>query len=357
MPASFPLSQRRPFGNTKLRLPAIVFGSTSLGNLFRSVEPDEKSRIVEAWFEQVSPPLVVDSAGKYGAGLSLEVIGRELQRLGVADEQVIISNKLGWRRIPLTTPEPTFEPGAWFGLEHDAVQDISHDGILRCWEEGNALLAPYPASLVSVHDPDEYLAAADGEQDFQRRTDDIVGAYRALEKLRDAGLVAAFGIGAKDWTSIRYLAEYCRFDWVMFANSYTIYSHPRELSDFLHRLAKAGVGVINSALFHGGFLVGGEFFDYRRIDPLRPADAEKLAWRTLFWEICERYGTTPMDAAIAFGRCHPAVHAVAISSSRADRVATHVQSLNHVLPDEFWQALREHRLIDSHATADATGEG
>ena len=52
---------------------------------------------------------VFDSAGKYGAGLALEVLGKALEELGVPPEKVLISNKLAWKRVPLTTPEPTFE--------------------------------------------------------------------------------------------------------------------------------------------------------------------------------------------------------------------------------------------------------
>ncbi|WP_252734005.1 hypothetical protein [Pseudoalteromonas sp. C2R02] len=33
--------------------------------------------------------------------------------------------------MQLTSDEPTFEPGAWFNLKHDAVQDISYQGILE----------------------------------------------------------------------------------------------------------------------------------------------------------------------------------------------------------------------------------
>lgn len=341
----FPINERLPFGNTGLKLPPIVYGATSLGNLFRAVEPAEKSRIIEQWVANVAPPIVIDSAGKYGAGMSLEVIGRELDRLGIAKSDVIISNKLAWRRTPLVTPEPTFEPGAWFGLEHDAVQDISHVGILRCWDEGNALLAPYDASLVSVHDPDEYLSAATDADDLKRRTDDIVGAYRALEQLRDAGQVSGVGIGAKDWRSIQLLSNHCRFDWVMFANSYTIYSHPSELAVFMQQLADDGVGIINSALFHGGFLVGGDFFDYRLVDPANPEDAAKLQWREKFWTLCKEFAITPMDAACAFGRMPVAVNAVAISSSRADRVASHVRSVSQTVPEEFWAAMTAQGLI------------
>ena len=341
----FPPTSRSPFGKTGLLVPPIVFGATSLGNLFRRVEPEEKARIVEQWVAQISAPIVIDSAGKYGAGMSLEVIGKELQRLNVAPTDVIISNKLGWRRVPMGSDGPTFEPGAWFDLEYDAVQDISHDGIVRCWEQGNQLLSPYRASLVTVHDPDEYLAAAIDAADYKRRMKDIVGAYRALEQLRDAGEVVAVGIGAKDWQSIQLLSRECRFDWVMFANSYTIYSHPPALSEFMNQLAAEKVGVINSALFHGGFLVGGDFFDYKKIDPSHDEDARKLEWRERFWKICADFDVTPMDAACSFGRSHPAVHAIAISSSRADRVASHVACANKQMPAEFWDTMQASGLI------------
>ena len=101
-----------------------------------------------------------DTAGKYGVGLALESLGKCLQQLNVGKESVLNSNKLGWVRIPLTTPEPTFEPGVWQGLQHDAIQKISYDGILECYEQGNKLLGGYNVKYVSVHDPDECLAIA-----------------------------------------------------------------------------------------------------------------------------------------------------------------------------------------------------
>ncbi|MCA9133343.1 MAG: aldo/keto reductase, partial [Planctomycetales bacterium] len=285
----------RPLGHTGLKIPPIVFGATTLGNLFRAVSDDEKSAIVQQWLRSGLSPVVIDTAGKYGAGLSLEVLARELSRLGAAPDALLISNKLAWRRVPLTTPEPTFEPGAWFGIQHDAVQDISYAGILRCWEEGNALLGDYRAQLVSVHDPDEYLAAAESPADRSRRLEDIVEAYRALGELKSAGEVAAVGIGAKDWQIIRELDGHCAFDWVMFANSFTIMSHPLELREFIQSLADRGVGVINSALFHGGFLLGGNFFDYRPLNGSQPEDQQRLQWRTRFQHACREVGVSPFQ--------------------------------------------------------------
>ena len=136
----------------------IIFGTSCLGNLYRAIPMETKVAIAEEWFAAYPHP-IIDSAGKYGAGLSLECIGKALRALGKRPDDITISVKLGWRRKPLVTPEPTFEPGAWAGLEWDAKQDISYDGILRCYEEAKELLGGYRIDLVSVHDPDEYLGS------------------------------------------------------------------------------------------------------------------------------------------------------------------------------------------------------
>lgn len=243
----------KPFGNTGLDLPRVVFGATCLGNLFVAMRDEEKCELIRQWFAHMPKPVAIDSAGKYGAGMSLEVLGRELSALGISPTDVVISNKLAWRRVPLTTPEPTFEPGVWIDIDHDAVQDISYEGILRCYKDGCEMLGDYPPQLVSVHDPDEYLDAASDAEDRKKRLDDIIGAYRALTELRDGGKAAGVGVGAKTWRVIQELDGHCAFDWVMFANSFTIMNHPPDLVAFIDSLASRNVAVINSAVTHGGF--------------------------------------------------------------------------------------------------------
>ena len=335
----------RPFGNTGLTIPRVVFGSTCLGNLFVQMSDSDKSDLVREWFRSMPAPVAIDSAGKYGAGLALEVIHRELTNLSIDPADVVISNKLAWRRIPLTTPEPTFEPGVWIGLEHDAVQEISYEGILRCYEDGRQMLGDYPQALVSVHDPDEYLAAATDADDRRRRLNDIVDAYRALTELRDDGKVSGVGVGAKDWRSIQELDGHCDFDWVMMANSFTIMNHPPELIQFVDSLASRNIALVNSALTHGGFLVGGKFLDYRAVDPKDRSDAERLKWREKFTQVCSQQGVTPYQVAVAFGASHPAVTSIALSTSRVDRVESMVKSTTAEIPADVWAALREAGLI------------
>ncbi len=336
----------RPFGNTGLRVPPIVFGTSALGNLYRVISDVAKLEIASEWFEQVAPPVVLDSAGKYGAGLALEMIGRALAKLEIPPDQVVISNKLGWKRTPLQTAEPTFETGMWIDVEHDAVQRISYDGMFECWEEGCQLLGgEYRPQLVSVHDPDEYLAVAQSADDRQRRFDNILGAYRALAELKQTGEVLGVGIGAKDWRVVEEIDAAVGLDWVMLACSYTVLRHPPELIAFMQSLADRGIAIINSAVFHAGFLVGGKYFDYRVPKPENDADRPLFAWRKSFVALCEAHGISPMHACVQFALAGPGVVAIALNTSHADRIRQNVAAVISPVPDQFWASMIEEGLL------------
>lgn len=329
-------------------LPPIVFGTSALGNLYQALEDNVKREIVSQWFEQSGNIVAADSAGKYGAGLALESMSKSMSELGIGTDEVLISNKLGWRRVPLTTPEPTFEPGAWVGLKHDAVQDISYDGIRRCWEQGTEFLDPYRAQLVSVHDPDEYLTAADDENDRLKRWDDLIAAYQALSELKDQGEVIGIGVGAKDWRVSAALMQECDLDWVMLATSLTVYTHSAELLRFVDHCHQTGVSVINSAVFHSGFLTGGGFFDYRKITGDTPEDHALMQWRQTFQELCAKFNIKPAEACVAFGMSPPGVIATALNSSRPERISQNVALVASQPSNDFWRAMKSAGLIDAN---------
>ena len=218
--------RRAEYGGGRGVAPARHVRHEHPGNLYHAVSHEDKLAVVRKIVESLpAGGVMFDSAGKYGAGLALEELGQCLKEIGVDPSAVIISNKLAWKRAPLLTDEPTFEPGAWVGLKNDATQDISYQGILDCYEEGNALLGEFNARVVSVHDPDEYLAAAVDDADLEKRRSDVLGAYRALQELKEAGEVDSIGVGAKDITAIDWISDHVALDWAMFACSITVKSH------------------------------------------------------------------------------------------------------------------------------------
>ena len=338
-------------GSTGVKIPRIIFGTSCLGNLYRALPEERKRDILSECFKHMPRPVVLDSAGKYGAGLALEVIGRNLRELDISAQDVLISNKLGWLRAPLKTPEPMFEPGVWQDLQYDAKQNISYDGILECWEQGNELLgAEYKPAMLSVHDPDEYLAAANNDAERQKRFNDIIEAYRVLSDLKGRGQTQAIGVGAKDWTVIREISRHIELDWVMLAVSFTVYSHPPELLEFMDELAGKGAGIINSAVFHAGFLTGGEFFDYRIPDPDNPEDKQLFLWREKFFTVCKEFGIPPAIVCVQFGLSHPGVLAVALNTGKPERIKNNIDSVLTNVPPGLWDRLKQEGLIKKDFT-------
>ena len=228
----------------------------------------------------------------------------------------------------------------------DAVQNISAKGIIECYEQGLELLGGfYKSEIVSVHDPDEYLNGAGSAYEREQRMNDIIEAYHALIDLRNKGEVKAVGVGAKDWRVIKELAEIIRMDWVMISVSFTIMNQPPELLDLILKLNNQGVGVINSAVFHSGFLTGGEFFDYRKVSRSNPEDVPLFEWRDKFYKICENHSVKPFEACVAFGMSPPGVISIAMNTSKASRIKDNAQSVIADIPAEFWNEMKAEGLI------------
>ncbi|MEX2512412.1 MAG: aldo/keto reductase [Cyclobacteriaceae bacterium] len=337
------------FGKTGLSFPPIVFGSSAFGNLFHEYPLSLKKEVLEEIFRQTAPYTVFDTAGKYGAGLALEVLGDFLLEHGVQKNEVIITNKLGWVRIPLKEVEPTFEPGIWKGLHHDAVQKISYDGILECFEKDNVLLRQYIPQLVAVHDPDEYLAAGKSKAEKEQRWGEILSACKALKKLKSEGKVKGIGVGAKDWKIIRDIYQFIDLDYVMLANSLTLISHPPELMQFVERLRMDKVGIINAAVFQSGFLVGEDYFNYKLIDAQNPSDQAKINWRKQFFEVCQQHEVAPDHACIQFALCIPGISRVALSINNPNLVRKNIQAVKVKLPQSFWEEMKNRQLIPDFA--------
>lgn len=320
-------------------LPKVIMGTSCLGNLYQELPQQTKTAIVNAFVTHSPQPPAFDTAGKYGAGLALECLGTALHNLQVPPDQVIISNKLGWLRVPLAHDEPTFEPGVWKNLQYDAVQCISYDGILECYEQGNELLGNYHAGFVSVHDPDEYLATAIDNTHAAVLYNDILLAYKALHELKRNGHVSSVGVGAKDWRIIQRLSKDVDLDWVMFANSYTVYDHPAALALFMEELQQKQVTVINSAVFNGGFLTGGDFYNYKPVDRNSEQGAALYSWREKFFALCAQYHLSPAAVCVMFGLSAPGVSSIALNTSRPEQVAKNLEMTATVIPASFWEEL------------------
>ena len=217
----------------------------------------------------------------------------------MTDKNFCMSSYLAYRYVE--RPDVDF----YEGMHHENIQPISEE------------------KRVLVHTAEEI------DRDIQKQFDE----------LKAKGEVKGVGIGSKDWTVIRDLAREVPFDWVMFACAPTILRHPSELLSFIAELAEKGVTVIDSAVFNGGFLTGGDLLDYRPADP--QADARLFAVRETYLKLCAKHALDPAAVAVEYALRVPGVKHVALNTSKPERVAVNAAYGTHCAPEAFWNELKE----------------
>jgi len=113
------------------------------------------------------------------------------------------------------------------------------------------------------------------------------------------------------------IAADVNLDWIMITNGMNIHSHPADLIDFMRQTEAKGTAIINSAVFNGGFLTGGDFYNYRSVNPKTKEGEALYTWRSRFYETCLDYHVDPASACVKFGLCAPAVISVALNTTSA----------------------------------------
>ena len=189
-----------------------------------------------------------------------------------------------------------------------------------------------------------YLNSAKDASELESRRNNVLGAYKALTELKAAGKVDSIGVGAKDISAVDFISDHVQLDWAMLACSVTPYTHSEAAKALLKKLGGQGVKVVNSAVFNSGFLVGGEYFDYRKVTV--ETDPEIFAWRDKFLALCSAFSVDPPSVCVQFSFLFPEIVAVALNTDDPQRVRSNIQLANAVIPDEFWARMRTDGLIN-----------
>lgn len=319
------------------------FGAAPLGNMFRAIPEAEALATVEAaWADGIR---FFDNAPFYGAGLAELRMGEALA--GRPRDAYVLATKVG--RIVLDAPaDPASrdlgEKAGVFahGRPNEVVNDYSEDGTLRSIEGSLKRLRTDRLDLVWVHDVaqdfyrDEWLGVFESARK---------GAFRALDRLRDEGVIGGWGLGVNRVEPIELLLELegPRPDAFLLAGRYTLLDHDKALQRVMPRVTERGLGVVVGGPYSSGALVGGPNFEYA---PATPAILAKVA---RIKAIADRHGVSMKAAGLAFALANPAVVAVIPGASRPERLAEDRAAFEEVPPAAFWQDLRASGLVHRDA--------
>jgi D-threo-aldose 1-dehydrogenase len=333
----------RPIGQTSLKVPTFGFGAAHLGELYTLV-PEEQSQATldGAWAAGVR---FFDTAPWYGRGLSEHRLGAFLRAKPRAEFQV--TTKVG-RTLYRPKDPAKLDRSPWLGGLRFAVHfDYSYDGIMRSYEQALQRIALDTVDALVIHDLD---ASFHGDMQATYVDQLVSSGIKALEELKAAGDIKAFGMGINNNEALETVAPLVPLDFCLVAMPYTLLDHAS-----LHRgmaaLQKRGVSAIIGAPFASGILVTGskgpQHYAYGQASPEIQARVRGLE------AACAAHGVALPAAALQFLLAHPIVASVIPGGVRAEEVRQNLDSIRAPIPAAFWADLKAQGLIDPQAPVPA----
>jgi D-threo-aldose 1-dehydrogenase len=334
------LSRTRRLGDSDLSLGPLGFGGNVLGNLYAAVEEDAALDTVAAAYE--TGVRYFDTAPLYGHGLSEHRLGHVLRRF--PRDSWILSTKVGRLLKPHGRVPPPRLPASQGGifaaeLPFQPVFDFTYAGVMRSVEDSLQRLGTNRLDIALIHDADEWTHGAR----WAERLEEVrTGALPALEELKQAGVIRAYGAGVNQWEACERLMDLGRFDCFLLAGRYTLLEQGA-LDSFLPRAAREGVTVIIGAPFNSGILVTGATPDARY--NYQPAPADVKAKVAAIERHCRAHAVQLPAAALQFVLGHPAVvNVIPGAKSRAEAEAN-ARLITAPIPPAFWADLKKAGLL------------
>ncbi len=334
--------ERIKFGRVDLEVTAFGFGTAPIGNIFREIDEDTSDAMIQtAWDRGVR---FYDAAPMYGHGLSELRTGQSL-RWKPRDE-FVLSSKVGRRLVPARRDTIEFAPwtnAAPFVLEFD----YTYDGTMRAFEDSLQRMALERMDICFIHDIDVFTRGDEQPEVFRQAMD---GSWRALERLRDEGVVKAIGVGVNEWEVCHEALRQRDFDCFLLAGRYTLLEQ-EALDRFLPLCEERGAAVVVGGGFNSGILatgaVEGAKYNYA------PAPAEVMSKVAKIEQVCAEHDVPLPAAALQFVVAHPAVPSFIAGTRTVDQLEQNLDWFSYPIPAEFWTDLKARGLLRDDAPTPA----
>jgi D-threo-aldose 1-dehydrogenase len=310
----------------------IGLGGVAIGNGFHPVtEAQAHDTLHAAWDAGIR---YYDTSPFYGFGLSERRFGHYLHTQ--TRDDYVLSTKVG--RIFVAghpKPHPLWKEPSPFTYRYD----YSADGVMRSIEDSLQRLGVERIDVVFVHDlsPDNDEDLGGWKRAFATA---VQGAFPALTKLREQGVIKAWGLGVNRIEPILEAMKVADPDLCLLATQYSLSNHERALRDLFPELERRDVSIVVGAPYEAGFLSGKNRYDYGDTIP-----ADKANQRDRMATLAKEHGVDLRTAALQFAAAPKVVAAVIPGARSPEQVRANAASMTAKIPAAFWKALESERLI------------
>lgn len=304
---------------------ALGFGAASLGNLYRVIDDGIAEAAVVAALD--AGIQIFDTAPHYGQGLSERRIGRVL---AASNRPYSLSTKVGRVLTPIPVPPPgTERHGFVDGDPFEPQFDYSYDGIMRSFDDSVRRLAGARITTLLAHDLGQ---VTHGDDHPRHLRDFLTGGYRAMQALKDQGVIESIGLGVNEWQICEEVLAEVDLDVVLLAGRYTLLEQTA-LDSFLPLCEARGVSVLAGGPFNSGILSGGDTYNYA---PAPQAVRDRV---TILKAVCARHGVPLRAAALQFPLDQSAIACVVAGMASAAEVIENVKLMSTLIPASLWDEL------------------
>lgn len=246
-------------------------------------------------------------------------------------DEFLLSTKVGRLIRPAAELAESDTEGFAVPGDHTRVRDYSAAGIRASIEDSLARLELDRIDIVFIHDPDDYWEEA------------MEGAVPELNRLRDEGIIGAWGAGMNQVEMLDRFVRESDIDIVMQAGRYTLLEQGGR-EDLMPDCERRGVGIVNVGVFNSGILANANphtqaKYNYEAAPDAVIDKAEKLA------QLAQSSGTTLPAAAVQFSLRDPAVTNVTLGMRTAEQVERNVELFSQTIPEAFWREALDAGLI------------
>ncbi len=314
-------------------------GGVAAGNGFHQNTNAQITEMMEAaWNSGVR---YFDTSPWYGLGLSERRMGQFL--FEKPREEFILSTKVG----RVLEANDSFTPNKdllWKGkLNFKHRYDYTAKGVRQSVEDSLHRTGLSHLDIVYVHD----LSSDNGDlgeawtEQFEIAKN---GAFPELTKMREEGLIKAWGMGVNTPEPILRCMEVADPDVMLVAIQYSLVDHKNALNEVFPEMEKRGIPAIIGGPFNSGFLAHKERFNYGDNIP-----ADMLEKRTKIEAIVKKYPVDLATVALQFCAAHPVVGSVIPGASTAEQAMANARSFETKVPADLWKALKAAKLIEENA--------
>jgi D-threo-aldose 1-dehydrogenase len=297
---------------------SLGLGCAPIGNMFDVVDDDDAIAMITAAY--TAGIRLFDTAPLYGHGLSERRLGDALRAMPRDD--VTVSTKVGRVLVPDDESAPPDSIFTDVPAVHP-VFDFSADGVRRSLDASLERLGVDRVDIVHVHDPDDHIDEA------------LAGAFPALRKLRDEGVITKVGAGMNQAPALARFVREADVDCVLLAGRYTLLDQSG-LDELLPLCEQHVVDVLAAGVFNSGVLANpspGSTFFYE------PAPADAIARAQRADEVCARHGVSLIAAAMQYPKEHPAVSHVVVGMRTVAELRDNLAAFEQPIPDALWADL------------------